>query len=364
MNSGHFFWIKMEVRMKTVLLAVLCFSFFVSSASAASSEQTATGVAKDYDQALSAALFNAVQQANGAKLSKVASIKAELDQVVTESTSGSGTETSTKLNLGVQDRIVTSGTKYLESYQVSSVKPPAIEGDNWQVTVKAMIPEYESLIDDAGRPSIAVMPFRFSHPTFAVHNGQAASNSFQLSSRMKDKLVSSLTQTQYFVVVQRADTSSLSKEFLSEAALLSSDAVSAEEASRFGRVVGADYMMTGRIHELRSETEVTAFYGMKKERTEDQIDISFQVVEVATQKVLWADTITTDFDRPEDAGVSVTLDYVAKLVTDSTMTHLDPTYVSKSNIGEQEDKKTNAPDKGRTHLSDTPGSSDAPIKWN
>ncbi len=348
--------------MKPVLLIMLCLSILASIASAEVSEQTATGVAKEYEQALSSALYNAVQQANGAKLSKVDLLKTELEQVVTETSSGIGTETkkSTKLDLGVQARVVTSGTKYLESYQVSSAKPPADGDGNWEITVKAIIPQYESLIDDAGRPSIAVMPFRFAHPTFAIHDGQATSSSFQLSNRIKDKLVSSLMQTQYFVVVNRADTSSLSEEFLTEASLLNSDAVSVKEASRFGRVVGADYMMTGRIHDLRSETEVKTFYGMEKKHTEDQVDISFQIVEVATQKVLWADTISTEFDRPEEAGARVTLDYVAGLVTDSTMTHIDSSYetqipAEENGVSKEEQSRP---------LRETPGSSEAPIKWN
>lgn len=348
--------------MKPNLLMMLCLSLFVSIASATVSEQAATGVAEEYDQALSAALFNAVQQANGAKLIKVESLKAELDQVVTEALPGtnSETKTSTHLDVGIQERIVTSGTRYVESYQVTNVTKPEGENTFWEVTVNAVIPKYTSLIDDANRPSIAVMPFRFSHPTFAISDGQAASNSFQLSGRIKDKLISNLAQTQFFVVVNRADTSALSKEFLSEAALLNSDAVSAKEASRFGSVVGADYMLTGRIHELRSETEVKTFYGMEKERTEDLIDISFQVVEVATQKVLWADTISTEFDRPEDTGVNVTLDYVARLVTDSTMSHLAPEYVSE-NDAEEVDVSTQKENKA---LRDSPGSSEAPIKWN
>ncbi len=69
--------------MKPVLLIMLCLSILASIASAEVSEQTATGVAKEYEQALSSALYNAVQQANGAKLSKVDLLKTELEQVVT-----------------------------------------------------------------------------------------------------------------------------------------------------------------------------------------------------------------------------------------------------------------------------------------
>lgn len=341
--------------MKPILMLVVCWSLLGSVANAAdASQQTATGVASEYNQALSAALFNAVQQANGAKLTQVESLKAELNQVVTETQKS--TVTSTELELSAQERVVTSGTKYVQSYQVTSVKRPSDESKLWEVTVEALIPQFESLIDDAGRPSIAVMPFRFTHRTFAINDGQPSSNSFQLSGRIKDKLISALTQTQYFVVLSRADTSALSGEFLTESALLNSEFVSASEASRFGNVVGADLMLTGRINELRSENEVSSFYGMEKVKTTDHIDVSFQIVEVATQKIMWADTISTEFARPEDAGVTVTLDRVARLVSDSTMRHFDP---ENAPAPEEEPE---AP--AQKEVRETPGSSEAPIKWN
>lgn len=350
----------MVIRMKSVLGLVVCLSLIAFSVAgnavaAKTSQQTATGVAEEYNQALAAALFNAVQQANGAKLRQITVLKAELDEVVTEQQSRIKTES--KFELGVQDRVVTTGTKYVESYQVTNVKRPSGDSTLWEVTVSAAIPEYESLIKDEGKPSIAVMPFRFSHPTFAFHDGQASSNAFQLSGRIKDQLISALTKTQYFVVVSRADNSALSKEFLTEAALLNSEAVAASEASRFGNVVGTDYMLTGRINQLRSEVEVNTFYGMEKEQTTDYIDVSFQVVEVATQKILWADTISDELERSEDDRLNTTLDHVAQLVVDSTMGHLDPNYVPPQKSAKQADSRD------EKEVRETPGSSEAPIKW-
>ena len=346
----------MVIRVKSILGLVFCLSLMASYVVAKTSQQTATGVAEGYSQALAAALFNAVQQANGAKLRQIQVLKAELEEEVTEQQNRTTTES--KWELGVQDRVVTTGTKYVESYQVTNVKQPGGDSKLWEVTVSAAIPEYESLIKDEGKPSIAVMPFRFSHPTFAFHDGQPSSNAFQLSGRIKDKLISALTQTQYFIVVSRADNSALSKEFLTEAALLNSEAVTASEASRFGNVVGTDYMMTGRINQLKSDVEVNTFYGMEKEKTTDYIDVSFQVVEVATQKILWADTITEEFEREEDDRVNVTLDHVAQLVIDSTMGHLDPEYVAPQ-------KNTRQPEPREVkEVRETPGSSEAPVKWD
>lgn len=314
--------------MKPTILVALVFSLLAPLSWAAVSEQTATGIAEDYNQALSAALYNAVQQENGAKLTKTQTLKADIEQLINSS---AGTSTSTtSIDIGTQEKITATGTKFIKSYQVTQVKKPSKDKKTWEVTVKAEIPKYESLVDSADRPSIAVMPFRFTHPTFQLSDTQASSNSFQLSGRIKDKLISALTQTQYFTVLNRADDAALSAEFLTESALLNSDFVSATEASRFGNIVGADFMITGRINDLVSQSEVKSFYGMDKKTTVDLIDISFQVVEVATQKLLWADTITTEYDRPKDAPANATIDYVAKLVSSSTLDHLHPIKVLKA----------------------------------
>lgn len=54
-------------------ILIALFSMLVSTLvySAQLSEQMATGVAEDYNQALSSALFNAVQQANGGKFARL-----------------------------------------------------------------------------------------------------------------------------------------------------------------------------------------------------------------------------------------------------------------------------------------------------
>lgn len=333
---------------------IALFSMLVSTFvySAQLSEQTATGVAEDYNQALSSALFNAVQQANGGKFDQLSVLRADLSSVITENPNAVVSNGS----IGLEERVVTSGTKFIDSYQVVSAKKPEGENKNWEVTVKAQIPTYKSLVDDNDRPSIAVMPFRFAHPTYALKSAQSSSNSFQISGRIKDKLLSNIMQTQRYVVVNRTGSTSLSNEFLSEAALLKSDAVTATEASRFGNIVGADLMVTGNIHNLVTESETKEFYGMSKTRLADKIDVSFQVVEVATQKVLWADTITAEFERKEDQDVTDTLDYIAQRVRASMFKHLQPDW--EGNV--EPEPKPKAPEK---EVRETPGSSEAPVNW-
>lgn len=339
----------MAQRIFIALLSVLTSTFVYS---AQLSEQTATGVAEDYNQALSSALFNAVQQANGGKFDQASVLRADIKSVVTENPNTVVTNGS----IGLEERVVTNGTKFIHSYQVVSAKKPEGTNKNWEVTVKAQVPQYKSLVDDNDRPSIAVMPFRFSHPTYALKNTQSSSSSFQISGRIKDKLLSNIMQTQRYVVVNRAGSTALSNEFLTEAALLKSDAVSATEASRFGNVVGADLMVTGNIHNLSTESETKEFYGMTKTRFADKIDLSFQVIEVATQKILWADTISAEYERKQGQGVNETLDYIAQRVRASMFKHLQPDWAGNVEPAPE-------PEVPEKQVRETPGSSEAPVNW-
>jgi hypothetical protein len=137
---------------------------------------------------------------------------------------------------------------------------------------------------------------------------------------MRDRIQTSFTQTQQFVVVNR----SYGNEFSSEKALLSSDNVPAAEASRLGQVVGADFMVVGNIHDLSTKIETTSFYGASKIKASDRVDLSYQLIEVATQKVLWADTLTEEIERKEDQTITETLDAIAHLVVAGVMNVLHP----------------------------------------
>jgi hypothetical protein len=144
-----------------------------------------------------------------------------------------------------------------------------------------------------------------------------------MSGRIRDRVQTAFTQTQQFAVVNR----SFGSEFASEKALLSSDNVSPTEASRLGNVVGADFMVVGNIYDLSTKVEEKEFYGMKQITMKDRVDMSYQLIEVASQKVLWADTISQELDRKKDEDPTKTLDAVAMLILSGVMDVLYPVKV-------------------------------------
>ena len=83
-------------------------------------------------------------------------------------------------------------------------------------------------------------------------------------------------------------------------------------------------MVVGNIHDLSTKTETTSFYGASKTKLSDKIDLSYQLIEVATQKVLWADTLTEEIERKKDQTTTETLDVIANLVVNGVMNVLHP----------------------------------------
>ncbi|UZE95664.1 penicillin-binding protein activator LpoB [Alkalimarinus alittae] len=280
-------------------------------------EKTTTGFGESYQTALSSALMDAVRQVRGLEVGSEKQLKLDFKHLVNDSL-----EKKTA-SFGVEEQVFTQSKGWVQSYSVSSVKKPKDNNDVWEVSVVAKIPMHHSEIKDDARSSIAVMPFRFTHATFAIDDLEKGSNAFQMSSRMRDKIQTSLMQTQQFTVVNR----NYGSEYVSEKALLSSNNVPAVEASRLGNLVGADFMIVGNIHDLSTKIERQTFYGMTQVEVIDRFDLSYQVIEVATQKILWTDNLVEEQARAETESTSSVLDDIAGLVVSSIMDVIYPVKV-------------------------------------
>lgn len=296
------------------LILLVCLVPLCVSAKTELIESTSTGFGGDYQEALTSALMDAVRQVRGVEVGSEKQLKLDFKHLIKDT---SEKKTAT---VGVEEQIFTQSKGWVQSYIVSNVKKPNDNNDVWEVTIVAKIPMYQSAIKDDARSSIAVMPFRFSHSTFAIDQHGKASSGYQLSSQMRDKIQTSLTQTAQFTVLNR----SYGSEYVSEKALLSSDNVPASEASRLGNLVGADFMIVGNIHDLSTRVERQTFYGMTKVKNVDRFDLSYQVIEVATQKILWADSITEEVERAEDEDSLSTLNTISDLVVSGVMDVIHP----------------------------------------
>lgn len=305
--------------MKKILCYVLVgmlFSITVSAKTLMESRQT-SGFGSDYQQALAAALLEAVRQVRGLEIGTEKQLQTEFTQIA------KGSVETTTAKAGVKENIYTRSKGWIDSYEVIEVVKPQSGQNSWQVTILANIPKYQSDVKNDTRKSIAIMPFRFATATFSVNDQGTAINAYQLSIRLKDSIQSGFTQSRKFAVLNR----DYGKEFASETSLLSSENVPASEAGRLGQVLGADFMVVGNIFDLSTKVETKTFYGMTETKKIDRIDLSYQVIEVATQKIMWADTVAEEFPRKKDQKNTVTLDAVANSVVSGVMDVIYPVKV-------------------------------------
>jgi TolB-like protein len=144
-----------------------------------------------------------------------------------------------------------------------------------------------------------------------------------ITSRISDGILAELTQSNKFAVVNRA----FDKQFDKERKLLASDKVSPAEASRLGRKLGADFIVLGKIHELNFKRDDKEYYGIVSKKIESNINLFYVVVEAATEKVLWADTVSYEYESiEEERAVS---EFVNKLSSSIVTNILDITYPIK-----------------------------------
>ncbi|WP_250656711.1 CsgG/HfaB family protein [Alkalimarinus coralli] len=305
--------------MKKILCYVLLGVIYTSTSMAKTvmeSRQT-SGFGSSYQEALAAALLEAVRQVRGLEIGTEKQLQMEFQQIAT------GSSETTTAKAGVKEDIYTRSKGWIDSYEVIEVVKPEAGESSWEVTVLANIPKFQSDIKNDTRKSIAIMPFRFATATFAVNDQGKTTNAYQLSKRLKDRIQSGFTQSRKFAVLNR----DYGEEFESETRLLSSKHVPASEAGRLGQVLGADFMVVGNIFDLSTKVEISTFYGMTDTKMVDRIDLSYQVIEVATQKVMWADTVSQEFPRKKDQKNTVTLDAVANIVVSGVMDVIYPVKV-------------------------------------
>lgn len=278
-------------------------------------ERTTQGYGDSYLKAVTGALVEAVQQVRGVEVGTERTLQLDLQHTATLRSD------LAVATLGVRHDIYSDSKGWVKSYEVLSVTPG--KGDTpWAVRLKVTVPKFESFTGaDDKRYTLAVMPFRISQSNYPAHGQQI--RGVDASQRLQESLQRAFTQSQRFSVINR----DYGAEFASEVALLRSDLVSATDASRLGAVAGADLMLVGRIHQVGdSPLARREFYGARVNDGMLRLEAAFQIIEVATQKIMWSDTLALDvrpdhrdfeirelYERGSDAIVAATLGVIYPL---------------------------------------------------
>lgn len=266
---------------KTLFLILLAFGMS-AQAKMVDVTRSVTGVGPTYQEALNSALYTAVQQVRGAEVG----IDKNVASIINIVSSKRSDIVTFEQNVTYDIYADTHG--WLKSYEVLSINEPKAEGGQWTVKASVVVPRFETdVMPDDKRITIAVAPFTTSKSRYDIE-GEVLSAS-DVSQRIAEDVQTNLTQNGRFAVVNRGQAQAMNKEF----SLLGSNMVSAEQASRLGQIAGADFMVVGSIRHLGKPTRSKTYYGSDFNSNRIQVEISYQVVEVASQRMVWADNVRT-----------------------------------------------------------------------
>jgi curli biogenesis system outer membrane secretion channel CsgG len=255
--------------MRIVLLGLL---FFCLSGAARADvvHIDAEGIGTTSEMAVSKALVSAIEQATGVSID-VAQLSATMAASVATNTSQ-----DTMMVASAQEAISRKAGGTIRSYRISSLMPAPEGGFAAQVGVEIEVFRAKGPSNEARR-RIAVAPF---------DDGGAHA----VGSQLRDSLLAYLTQTRRFAVVDRADDAVYAREM----ALVTSPDAASYERARAGQVIGADYVVTGKLSIVASRTteQVIELTGERVQHTTaGSASADFQVIEIATRQIKWANRI-------------------------------------------------------------------------
>jgi curli biogenesis system outer membrane secretion channel CsgG len=237
------------------------------------------------------------------------------DKTTTESLNGQGAASAV---------ISTSGGRVLRYHVISVAAAP---GGGFTAKVHAVLQLFQrqSGVADS-RKRIAISAFALDDPRRSGGN--------ELGQALHDQLVIDLTQSRRFAVVDRADDADYQQEM---AIVNGGDAAPAERAHA-GQVLGADFILTGKLHEVGSRTtghgaitssntieltgEVVSHTTASTLRTvAGSATASYELIEVATRQIIMADRSTV-------SGNEVTA--LAQRMTDTLLNTIYPPRLIKA----------------------------------
>lgn len=264
--------------MRRIVLAALT-AFFCMGPAAAQEQpgglrvvnSVAEGSGATREEAITNALVTAQEQVNGVAVANRPVLLRQFNAVVSDRTD------TIAITAQIQQEMMRLSGGYIRTYRVLEVGAnPA--GGGILARIEAEVATFRPTQDTAEtRRRIAVSPF--------VDQGGRRT---EFGTQLRERLVQHLTQSRRFSVLDRANDVAYDREMT----VLANDAPVGERV-RAGQVLGADYIVVGRmrsVQQVRTETYLN-LTGETIRTSFARGDLDFQVLEIATRQVRWASTI-------------------------------------------------------------------------
>jgi len=231
---------------------------------------SADGSGATREEAVTNALVTAQEQVNGVAVANRPILLQQFSAVVSDRTD------TIAITTQLQQEMMRLSGGFIRSYRVLDVKQT--DGGGFIARVEAEVATFRTTQDTAETRR------RIGVSAFVDQNGRRT----EFGTQLRERLVQYLTQSRRFSVLDRSNDGAYDREM----ALLVNDAPLAERV-RVGQVLGADYIVVGRMRnvgQVNTETYIS-LTGEVVRNSFARGNLDFQVLEVATRQVRWASTI-------------------------------------------------------------------------
>jgi hypothetical protein len=256
--------------MRVLLLTGLFLVSFVTSVSAAPVEVNVEGTGKTRDEAVSQALVSAVEQVTGVAITAGTALRTQMAAVA------SADQVVVKLDQQTQSEVQRQSGGIVRSYSILGVSEvDGMRTAHLSVTIEVFKPKG---LGNETRRRIAVAMFATS--------GNRPGPTADL---LRDRIAAHLTQSRRFAVVDRSQDAAYAQEMQ----LLQSGNAPVTERARLGQIIGADYIVTGKLRgtaATRSNTVIGLTGEVVTSTTAGSAEADYQVIEIATRQIKWAGT--------------------------------------------------------------------------
>ena len=251
----------------------------------------ATGIGDSRPDAITHALVEGIQRATGVSIdqSMVSGLVVGVSKLDGKANQTSGLSKSSEESHIVQTDSI--GQDLIKSRSGGSVKTFTVmssDKDNlgrYVVKVNVEVDKFKSIAPEtANRMRIVVGPFQTQNA--------------ELATQLRDQLIVYLTQSKRFSVLDRTENAQYQKEM----ALVTSTDANMSERVRYGQVLGADFILTGKINvKTIKQEEVNPVTNQKTVSYSATADVIFNMIEIATRQIQFSNQfklrVTGDTDQ-------------------------------------------------------------------
>ena len=258
------------------------------------------GFGTSYGEAVQSGLIDVLKQTKGVSIESQQTFSKNIQQIHF-SDNGENSHL-VEVNEGHLKKIreVTSG--YIREYRV--VNSNKIDSREWEVSLSVKMVRYETPgLSPDSRRKLAVLPFRTTEASYQTSDGNIRAN--ELSRQLSQKLITEVTQTRKFTVLDR----DFMYEYLKERNLILSENASISEQMKIGEMLGVDYMLLGTITGFKQiiepyEIQIT---GERGNNNWVEMSIDYRIVVMATRQVKWSDSIILTLDNNQIKELTINL---------------------------------------------------------